>query len=155
MNIYYVSYNSIGEILGLYNSNQHKVHEIPANSIQISQAQHSTLCRRPADFSVNVALGQMVDSGASIASVEAGAIPNAKRDIINKVAEGFSLNDTVYCADDVASAHATQCLMLSNIDPKKSFNLRVITANGHELKTVDAATLLQVVKGINKLREGI
>lgn len=148
--IYYAAHNAIGDIVGLYNSADHKLPNIPQPHIKITPSQHESIVRRPMDFSVNTSTGTLLDSKASLAAVEADSIePHAGQ---LAVAKGFTHNGICYYADDVASAHITQCLAISALDKTYEAKLKSIADGEVKYRKVTGSALLEIAKGVNALR---
>lgn len=151
MNTYFAAYNDEGKIIGLYNTAHHKQEQIPQQVIKISNTQHLQIVARPNDFTV--VEGRLYDSGASALPENAfsGAImPTIKQP---KHAAGFMYKDVCYAADDISSAHVTQCLVLSGLDNKHKFKVKTFNKLGEvEWKEVVFDDLKVIAAGINKLR---
>lgn len=152
--INYAAHNAAGFIVGLYNSVDHRDHEIPLSRIHITQQQHSEIVRRPQDFSVDTNTNQLVDSKRN-KNVSLEHIDSEVNEIQKRISAGFMYKDVCYWADDRASDHITQSLAILAVDKDFKPVLKVTVDGEVDYVSVSRNDLIEIAKGVNALRIGL
>lgn len=139
-----------GRIIGLYNTEKHRGF-IPKDVVRISAMQRDQIVESSSQFRVDVEKKILVaaDAEEQLPPVDTSA---AKYDHDHSIAGGAKYKDVWYYADDEASAHATQCLVLYTADTNVKAKLKASINGSPEYVEVKGKDLVRVVQEINSVR---
>lgn len=150
---YFAHHDSSGKIIGLFNTAKHN--SIPEPRISISKIQRDAIVSRPSDFSVHIKGRTLIDSGESKSlqdnHEDFERVASEKHNKL--IAAGVEVGGKYYYADDVASAHLTQCLVLSlAANDNSKYKVKVSNSGKPKFVEVDKKLLTKIVKAVNNIR---
>lgn len=147
---HYAHYDAeTGEILGLYNTNKHK--SIPKSSVPITVEDRDDIQSRPQDFRVKNGDLFEAQNSQHLPDVTS-TLESNRRTYELTVGKGVMVDGVCYFADDEASAHATQCLLVATNTKFKAKLKAMIDGKPQYVTVKSREDLVRVVKEINVLR---
>lgn len=148
--MFYAHYSEeTGEIKGLYSTDAHPVEKLPVPRLLISWEERDRIVRTPSNASVIASKLVFKSSSTESETPIIRSIPTNEREYKKLIAAGLLFNGTVYLITDEASQHATQTLVLKQIDP--TYRARLFTVDD-DMPELEMNTLIFIVRSINELR---
>ena len=148
---YFACYNDAGQITGLYNSRKHG-QNIPESVIPITTGQRDQIVWNPSAFHVDTENKSLEMNKKKRVIDVTPALSQNKYDHDRIIATGVKINGRYYYADDEASAHITQCLVIAQKDNKFVSKLRSTLNGVTSYEATDYTTLKKIAIAVNELR---